>query len=79
MSAQACKNCHFSKPSGVDFRVECRRFPPSVSVSSLSAYIRFPPLVAENDWCGEWRAHGHRPPQVEPETAQERMFKWFWR
>lgn len=79
MKAQACKNCHFSRPSGVDYHVECRRFPPSVNVASFGAYRRDPPLVNESGWCGEWRAHGDRPPTPEPATAQERMFKWFWK
>lgn len=75
--AEACKNCHFSKPSGIDYRVECRRFPPLMA-QGLGQSCVAAPLVLANGWCGEWAAHGGKP-KVEPETSQERMWKWFWR
>lgn len=78
MTAQACKNCHYSKPIGVDYKVECRRYPPSVNVASLGAHQRSAPLVDQSAWCGEWTAHGKRPLQAEPETVAERMHRIFW-
>ena len=33
---------------------ECRRWPPSSSLGRNSTYGRWP-LVATDDWCGEWR------------------------
>lgn len=79
MTAEACKNCHYSRPSGMSYKVECRRFPPSVLIGSLGSQPRSAPVVSESAWCGEWRAHGKRPADPEPETSVERMFKWFWR
>lgn len=76
MSAQACKNCHYSAPA-TDFHVACRRYPPSVGLSLGGEHPR-PPLVRVADWCGEWRPHGYRVKEAEPETVVERMHRVFW-
>jgi hypothetical protein len=76
MTAQRCDNCHFSKPSGYANYVQCRRFPPSVDVTPGKQY-RTAPLVRDNAWCGEWRKHGDRPSDAEPETPRERLLKTF--
>jgi hypothetical protein len=54
---QCCENCHFASE---DVSVEndeykmffCQRFPPSIRDEKERWHQ---PLVAEVDWCGEWR------------------------
>ncbi len=81
---QACKNCRFSiKTSGHSSMIwRCRRRSPKpVPKPSYSEQHQQGawPDISETDWCGEWEAVGSQKPAPEPETAQERMFKWFWR
>lgn len=77
MKIQRCENCHFSVPCN-PWHVLCRRYPPSVGLG-LGAENPVAPKVRIDGWCGEWREHGKRPAEPQPETSQERMFKWFWR
>lgn len=64
-AGQSCGNCHFASD---DVSVDdddyemlfCQRFPPTLRDDSGSWHQ---PLVADVDWCGEWRLkEGAAPP-----------------
>lgn len=85
MSMQACKNCRYSfETEGVYVdTLACRRRSP-VRSSARATYennygLGAFPRVNRAEWCGEWEAVGAPVHRAEPETSQERMFKWFWR
>lgn len=82
--SEACKNCRYARESaGHQCMVwHCRRRSPAGVPKpgwSESYQIGSWPEIAPSDWCGEWAKIGQQPAQPEPETSQERMWKWFWR
>lgn len=65
MTKPSCEKCKFTKSEsfygeGLDrrpepeIRYECRRFPPSVGITTMGVYSEFPTVYA-GQWCGEFK------------------------
>jgi len=54
---EACKTCKFAFPSDEKHEVVCRRFPAQLIYNVGTAQIinRFPIMLADKGWCGEYR------------------------
>ena len=59
----ACETCHYSFPDKVD--LNCRYNPPTafVMMQRGEPYVTSAhPVVAADDWCGQWAAKGAGKP-----------------
>lgn len=58
---ECCGNCRFSLDDVNPFAAEihreviCRRFPPKVIEHHSELLVRFPHMMAQAGWCGEWK------------------------
>lgn len=65
-----CAGCAFAQPVILDgsgdeeLVLECRRFPPAVSIFEGAPTILFP-QVSGGEWCGEWAPAAAFPPAAE--------------
>jgi hypothetical protein len=52
--ADVCQNCKFARRDAEwegDALLECHRYPPLLDEKDARIF----PVVAADDWCGEWR------------------------
>ena len=71
-----CKDCEFTMPIGMvrngngeETPVNiCRRFPPQLNVSGSSTF----PIVADGEWCGEFKPKAKPKAPVKPKPARKR-------
>lgn len=71
---EGCGSCEFGKRhewrngDQAHVRVACRRYPPQIVQtiekspydSTVYEVNQFCPIMAEDDWCGEWRRKDNR-------------------
>jgi len=50
-----CKDCHYARPVS-ETAVACRRFPPTITEATGNTVTTYFPLLANEEWCGEWKA-----------------------